>query len=339
MKRPSYSKKFSVIICLYVVDERFFKDLEKFSRLKYKNFEIILVCEKNTQLEPINKSIKIVKSKKDKISLGEKRDLGIRASSGEFCAFIDDDAYPDAGWLANALKIFNSDKKGKIGALGGPNLTPPDDSFFAQVGGYIYESYLTSGEIQYRFLPRSRREVDELQGVNLIIRKEVLKKVGGFNSRLYSGDDSKVCSAIRAAGYKVIYHPKVAVYHHRRPFPVAHLKQVRNMGKHRGFFVKAYPQTLAPLYFLPSFLTLGFFGGLFGSLFSKEVRIIFLSFFLIVFGVGFLSVYKRAGFLKSFFTSLGIILTHITYGISFLKGLTLESIERKEVPKYVHENE
>lgn len=315
--------KFSIIICLYIVNKRFFDDLKKYLDLRYKDFEIILVAEKYTKIGkdklPPGLPIKIVNSPKERISLGEKRDVGIKVATGDFCAFIDDDAYPQPDWLSNALKIFDSNKK--IGAVGGPNLTPPNDPFWAKIGGYIYESYCTSGRAQHRFLPKETRFVAELQGVNLIIRKEILDKIGGFASRLYSGDDSKVCAAIRVQGKKILYDPGVAVYHHRRPFPLAHLKQVKTIGTHRGFFVKAYPETLAPIYFLPTILTIGFFSGLTLSFFSENLRLIFISLFLFFYLLGFSSIIRRAGLLPAAIVAFGIILTHITYGIFFLRGL------------------
>lgn len=319
--------RFSIIICLYAVNSRFYKDLNKYLDLKYKNFEIILVTEKKAKILPLSVPVRIVRAKKEKISLGEKRDIGIKAARGEFCAFIDDDAYPDPEWLSNSLRIFVSDQN--IGAVGGPNLMPEEDIFWEKIGGYIYESYLTSGEAQYRFLRKKRRIVTELQGVNLIVRKEILDKLGGFKSRLYSGDDSKICSNIRSMGYKIVYDPNVFVFHHRRAFPLKHLKQIRNMGTHRGFFVKAFPDTLSIIYFLPSVLTVGFLLGLILAIFVNQFRLIFAAVFVFFFVLGFLSVYKRAGLIKSFFVSIGIILTHITYGLFFIKGFFTKSVERQ----------
>ena len=40
------------------------------------------------------------------VSPGVKRNIGVKNSNGEFCAFIDNDAYPRSDWLTNALKYL-----------------------------------------------------------------------------------------------------------------------------------------------------------------------------------------------------------------------------------------
>lgn len=317
--------KFSIIICFYVDVPRFYKDLKKFGHLKYKNFEVVIVSDKEIKLPNLSFPVKLVLTGKKRTGVGEKRDYALGVAKGDFIAYIDDDAYPNSYWLSNALPNF---KDPRIGAVGGPNLTPIEDPFLAKVSGDIYGSYCTSGEVQYRFLPGHRRSVSEIQGVNMIIRKDILTRLGGFKTKLYSGDDSKICSNIRSLGYEIIYDPNVRVYHHRRLFPFDHLKQIRTIGTHRGFFVKAYPDTLSPMYYLPMFLTAGFFFGTLGSFLNKDIKNIFIVAFLLFFLLGFISVVKRAGVIRSLVVALGIILTHITYGVFFVYGLT-----RRTLPK------
>lgn len=309
---------FSIIICLHKICDRFYEDLQKFKNLTYPNYEIIIVPNKGSQVDVQISGVRIITPKKKNVSLGEKRDIGWQAAKGKYCAYIDDDAYPRGDWLSNAYKIFLSNNR--IGAVGGPNLTPPEDPYWAKIGGYILESYVTSGGQQVRYMPLKQVEIAELQGVNMIIPKLLLKKLGGFRSMLYSGDDSTICSDIRSHGYKIISDPNVVVYHHRRAFPQQHLRQISSMGKHRGFFVKAYPKTLAPLYFVPLILAIGLIFGSVVCYFVPILRIPFLSIFLFFYGIGYISS-LRAGYMSAAIVSLGIILTHMTYGISFLMGM------------------
>jgi glycosyltransferase involved in cell wall biosynthesis len=309
---------FSIIICLHKICDRFYKDLKKFKFLKYPNYEIIIIPNKGSHVDIQITGVRIVIPKRKNISLGEKRNIGWQNAKGKYCAYIDDDAYPRRDWLLNAYKIFLSNNR--IGAVGGPNLTPPEDPYWAKIGGHILESYVTSGAQQVRYVPLKRAETTELQGVNMIIPKLLLKKLGGFQSMLYSGDDSTICSDIRSHGYKIISDPKVIVYHHRRAFPQQHLNQISSMGKHRGFFVKAYPDTLAPLYFVPLILTFGLVTWSVACYFVPILRMPFLSIFLLFYGLGYLSS-LRAGYINAAIVSVGIILTHMTYGLSFLIGM------------------
>jgi GT2 family glycosyltransferase len=313
--------KFSIVICLYVIIPRFFKDLEKFERLVGKNFEVIIVSDKKIKIPKLNFPTKLLLTGKARTGVGEKRDVAIKRAQGDYIAYIDDDAYPDPEWLIRALDNF---KNPKVGAVGGPNITPSEDNFWSKVGGFIYESYFTSGGAQYRFVPLNKREVTELQGVNLIIRKNILLKIGGFSTKLFSGDDTRICHSIRLLGFEVIYDPKVRVFHHRREFPFGHLRQIRTMATHRGYFVKKYPETSQyPIYFLPS-LFLGYFVLLIiGAFFLDPLKILLLISLLVFLILGFLSVVKSSGLIAGIFTSLGIFLTHIVYGLFFLKGLFL----------------
>lgn len=317
--------KFSIIICFYVNTPRFFNDLKKFSNINYKNFEVIIVSDKEIDIPSFPFPIKLILTGKKRTGVGEKRDFALDVTKGEYIAYIDDDAYPESSWLSNALLNF---KDPRTGVVGGPNLTPPEDSFWAKIGGYIYESYCTSGEAQYRFLPGKRRSVLETPGVNMIVRKDILTRLGGFKTKLNSGDDSKICSSVRSLGYEIIYDPNVQVYHHRRLFPLNHLKQIKTVGMHRGHFIKAYPDTLSPMYYLPTFLTSGLLLGLAGSMLNNGIRNIFLITLLLFFLVGYLSVVKRAGIFTSFIVVFGIIITHVTYGIFFVYGLFLKNLAK-----------
>lgn len=316
--------KVSIIICLHIIGDRFYRDLQKFLHLKYPNYEIIIVVNKNAQVKRTGVPFRLIRPTKSSISLGEKRDLGVNASRGKYCAFIDDDAYPDEYWLNNALKIFSSDTN--IGAVGGPNLTPGDDPYWARIGGRIFESYLTSGGQQWRFLPLGRREVSELQGVNMIFPKKILQEIKGFRTKLYSGDDSVVCSDIRRRGYRVVSDSSIIVYHHRREFPIGHLKQIYTMGTHRGFFVRLHPETLGFLYFLPAVLTIGLFIGIISGVIYPNLILPFLVLFLVFYLAGYFSTLSRAGYFDSLLISFGIILTHMTYGLSFIRGMCLTNL-------------
>ncbi len=317
--------KVSVIIPLYVIVDRFFKDLNRFKKLDYKNFEIIVVSDKKVNIGDHN--VKIIYTKKKNTGPAEKRDLALKYVNGEICAFIDDDAYPDKNWLKEIVRTL---EEKSIVAVGGPGITPPEDRYFAKLGGLVYESYLTGGGAQDRFVSKNRERIlYDWPAYNLAVRTKDLKQVGGYGNSFYGGEDTLLCLKLIQKGKRILYNPKMIVYHHRRGLFGPHLKQIFNVGVHRGYFAKVFPQTSRKFfYFIPSILTFGLLDLIILSIISS----FWLRFTVFCFGLlylaAFLSVIRRTNIINSFIVAFGIIATHVVYGIGFLKGLLTRKLTR-----------
>lgn len=67
----------------------------------------------------------------------------------------------------------------------------------------------------YGYLPEDREaEVDVIQGVFFLTPKKVLDRVGWFDEDYFlDGEDIDLCWKIKALGYKIIYYPKVSIFH------------------------------------------------------------------------------------------------------------------------------
>jgi GT2 family glycosyltransferase len=121
------------------------------------------------------------------------------------------------------------------------------------VGGAVYESPAGSAFLRYRFLPMAPRRVTDYPAYNFFVRREALEAVGGWGTTFYGGEDTVLCLKLAEAGWPVHYAPDVVVFHQRRPILRPHLRQIANVGRHRGYFVRAYPGTSRrPLYGLPA---------------------------------------------------------------------------------------
>jgi len=289
------------------------------------------------------------------VSPAKKRDIALSYAKGEIFAFIDDDAYPAKDWLKNAVKNFLDPQ---VAAVGGPAMTPEDDNLRQKASGLIYSSPLVSAKFVYRYLPKKKMEVDDYPSCNFLIRKTIMQELGGFNTNFWPGEDSKICLDItKRLGKKIIYDPQVLVYHHRRPLFLSHLKQVASYAFHRGYFVKKYPETsLRISYFIPSIFLLFLLTGAIFSLFLIPLRIIYLfvlSLYIIlvfifsIIGTVLNPCYQTEGFILSEAKDLqssglslslllfllvffGIILTHLTYGSYFLKGLLAKTLSEEK---------
>jgi GT2 family glycosyltransferase len=218
---------------------------------EYANFEVIVASDRAFPGMPGAVTVVETGSRSD-TSPAVKRDAAFSMASGDVLAYVDDDAYPRPNWLARAARHFEDPD---LQALGGPGLTPPNSPWRERVGGAVYESPAGSGQLRYRFLPLAPRSVTDYPAYNLFVRRVALQAVNGWGTAFYGGEDTVLCLKLAEAGWPVRYAPDVVVYHRRRPIVGPHLRQVANVGRHRGYFVRAFPATSRrAVYCLPAFL-------------------------------------------------------------------------------------
>ncbi len=285
----------------------------------FENFEIIVLPDGKENVSYAK--TKIVPT--GKVGPAEKRDMGAKVAKGEILAFIDDDAYPSGYWLKNAYKQFNNNK---IAAVCGPGITPPHDSIFQKASGAFSASLLGGGPYTYRFLAKNKRMVDDFPSMNLLVRKTDFWKVKGFDSDFWPGEDTKLChDLVHILKKKIVYHPSVLVYHHRRAIFRQHLKQNGRYGLYRGFFARILPKTsLRVSYLIPSFLLIGFF--LLPLLFFLNQQLFFIDLFLIIVYLllviisGIFEFFQDKNIVVALLLMPTIIITHLFYGGKFIQG-------------------
>ena len=316
-------KKVSIIIPVKEVNDYIREAMIYYNEMTYQNYEILIFPDEATDEKFDN--VRIIPS--GKVGPAEKRDMSIKYAKGDVLAFIDDDAYPSKEWLQNAMGYFEDDS---VGAVGGPAVTALNDNIWQKASGKVYESFMCSGEYVYRYLPRQRREVDDLPSVNLIVRKDVFAKIGGFDSEFYPGEDTKLClDIIEKARKKIIYAPEVLVYHHRRRLFKEHLKQVTNYAKHRGYFAKKLPQTSCKLaYFVPTMFVLGLVLGPIISTLAPFLWYFYFGILVLYLTLVGCSIQKTESAFLWLLTFAGIIVTHIGYGVFFARGICAKKILR-----------
>ena len=316
-------KKVSIIIPVKEINNYIRQAMKYYEKLEYDNFEILIFPDMSSEEEFPN--TRIIAS--GEVGPADKRDMALQYAEGEILAFIDDDAYPRKDWLINAISYFEDPA---VGAVGGPAVTAPDDDIWQQASGKVYESFLCSGGYTYRYLPKAEREVDDLPSVNLIVRRDVFKSVGGYDSNYYPGEDTKLClDIIKKAEKKIIYSPKVLVYHHRRRMFKQHLKQATNYAKHRGYFAKALPETSCKLaYFIPSLFVIGLVVGPILAYFIPILWKMYFSVIILYVLLLIMSIRDAKSVKVWILTFAGIVATHVGYGICFIRGLCSNKLIR-----------
>jgi len=298
--------------------------------LDYPNFEVILLPDfhlPSDQAALQDARVRVIPT--GPVIPPIKRNVAGEKARGEIIAFIDSDAYPRADWLNNAVRYFDKDE---IVAVGGPGLTPDSDNLAQKASGEILGSLVGSWRFRSRHQVSSLTECDDLPSANLLVRKAAFLQVKGFDPTYWTGEDTEFCLRIvRVLNKKMLYAPDVVVYHHRRPVFRDHLRQISRYGLHRGYFARKFPETSRrPIYFAPSVLTLIMLGGLPLAVLSSYAAFLYLAgiftYFFMCALVGANSALK-AHSLKMFgMVVLGTVLTHVSYGLHFLKGLLSRSL-------------
>lgn len=188
-----------------------------------------------------------------------RRNRAADVATGDVLAFIDDDAFAQPAWIANAVAFLEANPD--VVALGGPDPAPDD----ATTGELFSETLLATPWIGSGIAAHEQREESfdvrephDIALVNLFVRKEAFAAAGGFDEGIgYIGEDTALVSKLLTRG-RVVYRPDVVVHHRRRAFPGAYLRQRWNYrlktGKLLASGVGSYrsPKIVA-------FLAMGFF--------------------------------------------------------------------------------
>jgi cellulose synthase/poly-beta-1,6-N-acetylglucosamine synthase-like glycosyltransferase len=142
---------------------------------------------------------------------------GMDAACGDIIAFTDDDAAPHTDWLERIEAHFLSDSN--IGGVGGRDWvyhgTELEEGEREVVGQVQWFGRVIGG---HHLGVGGAREVDVLKGVNMSFRRSAIAQMD-FDRRM-RGTGAQVhfelafSLALKQAGWKLIYDPKVAVNHY-----------------------------------------------------------------------------------------------------------------------------
>lgn len=319
-----------------------FENLPALAEQTYTHFEVLVLPNEHdiTEVNLVRKYpwLRVIPTK-GITRPAEKRDLGVAQAKGDIIAFIDDDAYPSPRWLEHAVHIFQTsrntdnedDRFNKIAAVCGPGVLPKSAGYEERVFDATLKTRFGSGGYAYRFTPKTARFVDDFPSMNFLIKKDIFQKVGGFNSDYWPGEDSKLCEDIvYQENHSIYYDPSVLVYHHRRNELTGYLKQHANYGYHRGaFFAHGDTNSRRPMYLVPTFFVIYLLLLPFMLWLSKGVKVPGLQPILMT-PIAIYAVTELLLFLKtlvkekSILVALGavetVFLTHLVYGILFMKG-------------------
>jgi glycosyltransferase involved in cell wall biosynthesis len=258
-------------------------------------------------------------------SRGDRFDRAAAKASGRILAFLDDRVRLPEGWPERVIEYF--DDPG-VAVAGGPVL-PRSHWRAERISALILNSHLgttPSGHVSRAERPRS---VTELTGSNLLIRDDVFRDVGGFQSPSVGGEAVRLCYKVRSLlGCEINYEPDLAVVATTRRFPGAFLADTAAYGRARGDMARRFRE-VAPFYpyALPTLVALFVLVEL--ALVLTPFRHLRLAEFIgaslllvlyVVQAVGVLFAKGPARLSDRLLATLGLPLVSLTYGIAFVRG-------------------
>jgi succinoglycan biosynthesis protein ExoA len=260
------------------------------------------------------------------------RNRGLDLCKNPFVYFLDEDSWV----LPSTPALLMSHFRGELtAAVGGPNLPFPDATEFEKTVSSVLASWLGSFKVRNRYASiGSVKEATEKDLIlcNMMVRREVFQKEGGFRAHLYPNEENEFLNRLIHLDYQLIYDPAAAVYRPRRKNLGAFCYQAFRYGRGRARQMKVYPCLsdivhLVPAFFVVYLLSLALplvfpalsfpWIGIFRSYFWWSPLCLFA---LLALGTGISAASWHRRFLDSFKVPALIFLRQFFYGLGLMTG-------------------
>jgi hypothetical protein len=210
----------SVVLVNYRGTDDTIEALEHLKKLNWPDsmLEIVIVenasgDDSEARLRAAAPHVKLVVSK---VNLGFAGgcNLGVKASTGEYIAFLNNDAKPDAQWVAAAVKAFESSPR--IGAVAS-KVVDWDGVLVDYIGSAMTWFGMGYKPLTGQELPTTPDiEHDVLFGTGsaMFVRRDVYDELGGFDERYFMFfEDVDLGWRLNLKGYRYAYEPASIAFH------------------------------------------------------------------------------------------------------------------------------
>jgi GT2 family glycosyltransferase len=190
----------------------------------YSDLEVLFVDDASTDA-----SIKIVESfrqphlriirNSQRIGAAACRNRAIKEARGEYIVFLDNDTEVKPDWLAEIVEVFQSDSS--IGGVQCKLMDFSDRERIQAAGLYLIPHTLWGiARGQGEKNGEKWNKIEDVAAISaaLVVKQEVLDKVGGFDEKLaiYT-EDLDFSLRVWLAGYRIVLAPHSIVYHWAKP--------------------------------------------------------------------------------------------------------------------------
>jgi GT2 family glycosyltransferase len=214
----------------------------------------------------------IVITNRDNLGFTAGNNQGISAAHGRYVLLLN----PDTQVLDGAFHtlIHYMDTHPGVGLVG-PKLIFPDEQpqssrrRFPTTATLFFESTWLESRAPRTLLERYHvrdqpddavLDVDWVVGAAMMVRKETIQKVGGFDERFFMySEELDWCRRIKAAGWRVVYQPQAQIIHHEgksseQAVPARHINFQRSKIRYTRKYHGKRTAAVLRLYLLVSFL-------------------------------------------------------------------------------------
>jgi GT2 family glycosyltransferase len=222
-----------VIVCSHNGAGRIRECLAGIDALDYPNLDVIVIDDgSHDETSEVAREFPVRVIRTDHRGLSHARNAGLEAARGEIVAYLDDDSYPDPGWLKYLVAtLIGSSHAG----VGGPNIAPPGDGLVADCVAHA------PGGPTHVLL--SDTEAEHIPGCNMAFRAGALRAIGGFDAQFrVAGDDVDICWRLQQRGGTLGFSPAAVVWHHCRDSVRGYWKQQRQYGRAEALLERKWPQ-------------------------------------------------------------------------------------------------
>ncbi len=273
--------KLSIIIVSWNTSQLTLKCIKSlYERLQGLNFEVFVVDNNSPDntVEQLQKykqennlaSLNIL-AEKTNHGFAKGNNIAIKKATGEYILLLN----PDTEIIDNSiLKMINFAESNKEIGIVGPKLLNSDktlqrscrqfpklsDQIFIQLKFYNFFADKIKSIREYFMLDFAHdesREVDQVMGAAMLIKKEVFDKIGLLDEKFWAVfEEVDFCYRALQAGYKIYFYPNCQIIHHKEQ-SFSQMKQVAkqinyNHSLYRYFKKhKPFHQLLALWFFQP----------------------------------------------------------------------------------------
>jgi len=190
--------------------------IHRFLAFDFDGWELLVVDQTDqpsTELEALDRADERIGCLHlDTKGLPNARNVGIRHARGHIVAFVDDDVIPHPGFLEAHLVPYADEQ---MGGVAGRILESVERPHTLHPGG-IGRLRSLDGRITRNFDSETPAVVEHAPGGNMSFRRELLLRVGGFDTR-FGGtahlEETDVSLRVRRCGCSIQFQPKACVTH------------------------------------------------------------------------------------------------------------------------------